>query len=91
MPDGYYHETNQTFRSLKNEKDLEGRPRCNALGGEIGKGVACGIYANRPSPCRDFHHSYEDGGPQEPRCDEARVKAGMKPLLPPSHIVSTSG
>jgi Fe-S-cluster containining protein len=80
VPEGYFNETNPMFRSLKSEKDTEGRPRCIALGGEIGKTVACGIYENRPSPCRDFKHSFEDGGPREPRCDEARMSIGLKPL-----------
>ena len=83
VPEGFFHETTPMFRSLKSEKDLEGRPRCNALQGIIGTEVSCGIYENRPSPCRDFKHSYEDGGPSEPRCDEARLKFGMKPLPVP--------
>ena len=82
VPDGFFNETNQTFRSLKSKKDQEGRPRCTALDGEIGKLVACGIYENRPSPCRDFRFSYEDGGPKEIRCDESRIKAGMQVLSP---------
>ncbi len=80
VPEGYFHETNPMFRSLKSQKDEEGRPRCQALQGEIGKEVACGIYENRPSPCRDFKHSYEDGGPREERCDQARASIGLAPL-----------
>lgn len=72
------------YRSLKSTSDSEGRPRCNALGGEIGTEVACGIYEKRPTPCRDFKYSYEDGGPKEVRCDEARSKFGLHPLVQPS-------
>ena len=80
VPEGYFNETNQMFRSLKSTKDKEGKPRCNALGGEIGKSVACGIYEHRPSPCRDFSYSYENCGIKEVRCDQARSGAGLLPL-----------
>ena len=83
VPDGYFNEANEMFRSLKSKNDLEGRPRCDALKGEIGTSVACGIYKDRPTPCQDFRYSYEDGGPKEPRCDEARGKFGMLPLPAP--------
>lgn len=53
---------------------------CIALHGEIGKQVACGIYEWRPSPCRNFTASFENGY-HNPRCDEARKKYGLKPLV----------
>lgn len=55
------------------------RPRCIALGGRIGKSVSCTIYSNRPSCCREFQASFEDGQ-RNPRCDEARRGKGLKPL-----------
>ncbi len=55
------------------------RPRCVALSGEIGISVSCAIYENRPTPCRRFTASYENGV-REPRCDEARLRHGLKPL-----------
>lgn len=55
--------------------------RCDQLQGELKIHVACAIYENRPSPCRDFKASYEDGHPY-PRCDEARQHFGLKPLTP---------
>lgn len=55
------------------------RPVCSALDGTIGKGVSCTIYSDRPSPCRNFLASYEDGI-HRPRCDEARKKHGLRPL-----------
>jgi len=79
VPEEYFQETNQMFRSLKSTKDKEGRLRCNALTGEIGKEVSCKIYENRPSPCRDFSYSYENGIKEE-RCDRARVGVGLLPL-----------
>jgi len=55
------------------------RPACNALEGTIGKKVSCQIYESRPSPCRNFLASYEDGI-YRARCDEARKKHGLRPL-----------
>lgn len=55
------------------------RPRCVALGGRIGREVTCSIYARRPSCCRDFRASFEDGR-RNPRCDDARKSKGLRPL-----------
>lgn len=55
------------------------RPACVALTGTIGKDAHCTIYEKRPSPCRNFMASYEDGI-HHPRCDEARRRHGLKPL-----------
>lgn len=54
-------------------------PKCIALKGKIGERALCSIYENRPSPCRKFTASYENGV-NEPRCDEARAKHGLAPL-----------
>jgi Fe-S-cluster containining protein len=48
--------------------------RCAALQGEVGKGVSCSIYAQRPSPCR----SVEIG---DERCIAARAAYGMPDLV----------
>lgn len=53
--------------------------RCLALKGTIGHNVGCAIYENRPSPCRNFKASFENGIHQ-PRCDAARMKMGFSPL-----------
>ncbi len=58
-----------------NKKD----PRCIALQGVVGQKVKCSIYENRPTCCRDFTASYDEGVPNF-RCDQARVAKGMKPL-----------
>lgn len=34
-------------------------PRCVALSGELGRQVACRIYGQRPSPCREFDLEHE--------------------------------
>lgn len=57
------------------------QPRCIALGGTIGTCVACGVYEQRPSPCRDFVPSWMLGE-QNPRCDQARAAHGLPPLTP---------
>lgn len=54
-------------------------PRCVALKGRIGISASCQIYSSRPTPCRAFKASYEDGF-AHPRCDEARARHGLKPL-----------
>ena len=54
-------------------------PRCVALEGEIGVAVRCAIHPRRPSPCREFAPSWEDGTPN-PRCDEVRARIGLSPL-----------
>ena len=41
----------------------------------------CGIYENRPSPCREFKVWEEDGTPSE-RCQKLRKLHGIPPLKP---------
>jgi len=57
-------------------------PRCTVLEGRIGRAVHCRIYAERPSPCREFQASWVDGE-HNPRCDAARARHGLPPLTPP--------
>jgi hypothetical protein len=47
--------------------------RCIALEGEVGKRVSCRIYAQRPSPCREFDVTETDGSPN-PRCAALRTQ-----------------
>ena len=58
-------------------------PRCTALSGELGTQVSCSIYAQRPTPCREFAQSWADGQHNE-RCDRARAAFGLPPLQPPT-------
>lgn len=61
-------------------RGTETRPvRCVALQGDVGGCVACTIYAQRPSPCRDFAVSWANGERNE-RCDQARAAWGLPPL-----------
>lgn len=56
-------------------------PYCVALGGEVGVAVACSIYEQRPTPCREFDTHEPDGSPN-PRCNELRLRRGLAPLPP---------
>lgn len=62
-------------------------PRCVALTGEIGRTVACSIYADRPTPCREFGVTFDDDGtlrftPEDlARCTAARAAWGLPPLF----------
>ncbi len=47
--------------------------RCVALIGEIGQQVACSIYDERPSPCREFDIEHE-------ACNRARQRCGLERL-----------
>ncbi|MFZ3229695.1 MAG: YkgJ family cysteine cluster protein [Pseudobdellovibrio sp.] len=54
-------------------------PHCSALRGIVGTSVECSIYLNRPSCCRSFKASFEDGF-ADLRCDDARISKGL-PIL----------
>jgi hypothetical protein len=51
-------------------------PRCVALMGQIGQSVACGIYRERPSPCREFGERMEMGVFDD-ACLRARARHGL--------------
>ncbi len=55
--------------------------RCMSLAGEVGSAVACTIYDQRSSTCREFEASWENGE-HNPDCDKARAAHGLLPLPP---------
>lgn len=55
------------------------KPYCQALEGIIGESVSCRIYAHRPSCCREFSASFENGI-ENKTCAEARLAKGLTPL-----------
>lgn len=57
------------------------QPRCVALQGTVGRAASCGIYAQRPSVCREVMPAWETGLPS-PQCDKARFAHGLPPLAP---------
>lgn len=73
-------ELDSRFRCMKGTNDKH-HPKCVALNGKIGKDASCTIYSARPTPCRDFKASFEDGHRYQ-RCDDARMFHGLKPLQP---------
>lgn len=58
-------------------------PRCMALVGSIGQRVFCSIYDRRSSVCREFEPSWQNNQ-YNPRCNQARLAWGLKPLSPDS-------
>ena len=78
VPSGFFEELSDQMRAMQGTT-AKHRPRCVALSGRIGEEVGCRIYESRPSPCRAFAASFEDGK-KNPRCDEARIAHGLKPL-----------
>ena len=55
------------------------KPSCVALLGVVGKSTSCSIYENRPSTCRTFKPSYEDGMRNQ-HCESARESKGLEVL-----------
>ncbi len=51
-------------------------PRCVEFSGVVGKNVNCDIYENRPSCCRLFEASFENGA-QNLECEKARKSKGL--------------
>jgi uncharacterized protein len=54
----------------------QANPKCVALLGVVGQATSCKIYDNRPSPCRSFKPSYEDGV-RNVNCEKARTSKGL--------------
>lgn len=77
VPDGLAeHETGDLYQLRGTDY---ARPRCAALCGTLGESVWCGIYAERPSPCREFG-ARADFGVFEAACHRARSRNGLPPL-----------
>ena len=57
----------------------QANPRCIALSGVVGESTTCEIYENRPSVCRLFKASFENGA-VDIACDQARAGKGLRAL-----------
>ncbi len=79
VPEDLTFKVSEDTFAMKNKKPQSNR--CVALEGHVGNSVGCKIYENRPSPCRNFKASYEDGV-HNPRCDKCRLSRGLQPLTP---------
>lgn len=51
-------------------------PRCHALLGTVGERVACTVYEQRTSPCRELQAG-------DDKCNRARALHGLPPLIVP--------
>ena len=71
IPDAMVEQLTPWHACLRGTNDA--RPRCAALNGRVGEHVACGMYAQRPSPCREVEVGDE-------RCRRARARHGLPPL-----------
>lgn len=72
LPDGLTERVSPLYSCMAGTHSKA--PRCMALDGEIGGTVACSVYAQRPSPCREV----EAG---DAKCRSARQRHGL-PELP---------
>ncbi len=77
VPDGVADPETSTLYRMRGTDYA--RPRCVALVGEIGKAVHCGLYRERPNPCREFAPLAEVGQFSE-SCNRARARHGLPPL-----------
>ena len=78
VPQEFTEDLDMNRRCMKGT-NAKHNPTCIALVGRVGESAHCIVYQNRPSPCRIFKASFEDGF-ENVRCDEARAKHGMEPL-----------
>ncbi|RUO34174.1 YkgJ family cysteine cluster protein [Aliidiomarina sanyensis] len=81
VPHQLTEQVNSFYRCMQGTNNSA--PRCTALQGEIGAAVGCSIYANRPTPCREFDANVDGSNP---RCDQARARWGLGPLIPVQEV-----
>lgn len=80
VPDDHIVPINMFYVAMKGTEIVNNK-KCIGLEGKVGCDASCSIYNARPSPCREFLASYENGTDiHEPRCDKARIAHGLKPL-----------
>lgn len=77
VPVGMTEKLNHHLRCMKGSNSIP--RRCAGLEGAPGKRVRCTIYANRPTPCREFP-AFLDNGDANPKCNELRAMIGLPPL-----------
>ncbi len=80
VPEPMFEELDARYRCMKGTNDKH-HPKCVCLRGRIGRDAGCSMYERRPTPCRNFTASFVDGK-RNARCDEARLRHGLKPLTP---------
>lgn len=83
VPSEFVEEETEFYDNMKGTN--QAHPYCAALSGKIGERVACTIYNNRPSPCREFGIQFKHGKinitPEDlERCNKARAAWNLPPL-----------
>jgi Fe-S-cluster containining protein len=81
VPSGLTVKLNDFLVAMKGTERVP--PRCTCLVGTIGQRVFCNIYAQRSSSCRQFEPSWQNNQ-TNPRCNQARLAWGLRPLTPDS-------
>jgi Fe-S-cluster containining protein len=71
LPDRLTEQVNSFYSCMAGTNQPS--PRCHALQGEIGGAVACTVYEQRPSPCRELQAGEE-------KCNRARARHGLPPI-----------
>lgn len=84
VPTALTEDITSLLRCMKGTNQRE--PRCAALEGCIGERVQCTIYAQRPTPCREFGVTWSQGmlhfsADELERCNQARAAWGLPPLF----------
>lgn len=77
VPEHLTYKLNAHLLALKTESTTN--LKCLSLTGQVGQKVSCSIYENRPSPCRNFKASFEDGVVNKD-CDRVRAHFGLPAL-----------
>jgi len=72
IPDSLTEQVNPWYSCMAGTNQPS--PRCPALQGAIGREVACIVYSQRPSPCRELQAG-------DKKCNKARVRHGLNPLV----------
>lgn len=72
MPEHYTEPVNAVYSCMAGTNQPS--PRCIALGGEIGRQVSCGMYAERSSSCQAVKMA-------DSQCNKARIAHHLIPLV----------
>jgi uncharacterized protein len=78
LPDRFTEQINSFYSCMAGTN--QPAPRCHALQGTVGKEVACSVYEQRTSPCRELQAGDE-------KCNRARAKHGLPPLVMPEPCI----
>ena len=78
VPEHLVEKLNESRACMKGTSQKS--PRCIALSNTLGVEVACTIYEQRPTPCREFE-VWENDGEVNVRCQSLRLANGLAQIL----------